>query len=1131
METWMRGPRPQSQREPSCDDRSMTPVPVLPREGASRDGRQGIRVAPVISVSPVRSLCLLCLSLAPGVCAAADPPLARPWAPAFERIDIDEGLSQSVVTSIHQDELGFLWFGTQEGLNRFDGRNFRVYRHDPDDPDSLSSSSIEAIAGDAEGRIWLGTDDGGLNILDPRTGDIAVLRHDSSKPRSLSHDRVLDIDFGPDGSAWLGTGAGLDRVRMNGAVPEPAGAGATSALNGKAVTSVLVGREGRVWAGTRESGLYAVRDGEVLHYGAGAPPVRRLAGDRVTDLALGEHGTVFVTTLDGGLDRIRVDGAPRVSRTGNAPDLPDNSLTAIRVEAEGTLLVGSGDGYLYRIAPDLRLIGQHRYSADNPDSIARGAIRDIYVDRTGVLWVGSYTGGVSKSKTLSGKVTHGVLGAHDGRHLPDRVVRAFWVDDEPRQLWVGTNGGLARAKPGAERYEVFRHESGNPRSLSNDTVYAVLRRGNGQLWVGTRDGLNRFVPDAREFERYLVSDGRGLPDNRVRDLAEDAEGRLWVGTEGGLARYDDEGDRFEVYRSSPDDPDGLSSNEVTTLSVDEEGFIWVGTNIAGLNRLDPETGTFRHYAAGPDGLSHHSVWDARRVGDTVWVGTFSGGLNRIDLESGEVTRYMEDRGLANNVVYRVVPDGLDRLWLSTNAGISVLEPDSGRFLNYNPRDGLQNFEYNSNAAFRDSDGRIYFGGVDGMDIIDADSVQPASSEAVAALTGFQLFNRPVTHGGDERVEMDATIEYADRLTLDYEAKVFSIGLGALHFANPDTNQLRYRLDGLHEDWLEANDSLHYVTFNSLAPKDYELRVQASGRGTEWGPERKLDIRVMPPLWRSSGAYAAYALAVLLLLAAAARAYWRRIGAERRQIEKLNAMVADRTIELEALNEQLKDTNQRLEVATRRDPLTRLANRRELLEWLPREQAAALRAYGDWARQGARDGEPTHTRLCFLAVDIDDFKRVNDTWGHLAGDQILYGFAQRLEEHCRSSDLAVRWGGEEFLLVMRAMDPSGARHMAERIRKAVETRPVALEDGRKIPMTCSIGFACYPFSVEHPGVADWEDVMGLADAALYAVKRAGKNGWVGIGCPEGLSPEEVVSLIRDPDVRQGRGERAVIWRSG
>lgn len=1082
----------------------------------------------------LRPLCLLALSLPVATAAAADPPGSAPWAAAFERIGIDQGLSQSVVTSIYQDDLGFLWLGTQEGLNRYDGRSFKVYRHDPDDPESLSSSSIEVIAGDGEGRLWLGTDDGGVNILDPRTGDITVLRHDPSKERSLSHDRVLDITFGPEDSAWLGTEAGLDRVSGNGAAVKRLGngPGSASTLVGKAVTSVLAGDDGEIWAGTRESGLYALRtDGEVVRYGTGDPDVRRLAGDQVTDLALGADGTVWVTTLDGGLDRIGDDGAAVLSTAGDSVDLPDTSLTAIHIEEGGNLLVGSNDGYLYRITPDLRLLGQYRHTADNPDSIARGSVEDIYVDRTGVLWVGSYTGGVSKSKSLSGKVAHGVLGSNDSRRLPDKVVRTFWIDEELPQFWIGTNGGLARTRPGAEGYEVFRHEEGNPRSLSNDVVYSVLRRQNGELWVGTRRGLNRFRPETRDFERYLKNGNRGLPDDRVRELVEDSEGRLWVGTEGGLARYEDARDRFRVYRSRPGDSDSLSSDEVTALFADDEGFIWVGTNIAGLNRLDPESGTFRHYEAGPDGLSHHSVWDVRRIDDTVWVGTFSGGLNRIDLSTGTVTSYMERDGLANNVVYQVIPDGRGRLWLSTNAGISVFESGAGKFLNYNPRDGLQNYEFNSNAAFRDRDGRIYFGGVDGMDIIDASAVEPTSTDAVAALTGFQLFNQPVSPANDERVDMNASIEYADRLNLDYQAKVFSIGLGALHFVNPDTNQLRYRLDGLHDGWLESNNTLHYVTFNSLAPGDYRLRIQASSRGAEWGPERILDIQVAPPPWRSSGAYAAYVLVVMLLLAAVVRAYWRRIGAERRQIEKLNAMVADRTIELEALNEQLKDTNQRLEVATRRDPLTQLANRRELLEWLPREQAAALRAYSDWSKQGARGPEPTHTRLCFLAVDIDDFKRINDTWGHLAGDKILYGFAQRLKDHCRSSDLAVRWGGEEFLLVMRAMDPDRAQRMAERIRRAVETRPVVLEDGREIPMTCSIGFACYPFSVEHPGVADWEDLVGLADAALYAAKKEGKNGWVGIGCPEGLSPDGVASLLRDPEVRQGRGERAVIWRSG
>lgn len=1077
----------------------------------------------------IRTLLLIPVCLWASIFApvAGAESLKADWSPAFEHIGIDEGLSQSVVTSIHQDRLGFIWFGTQEGLNRFDGRRFRVYRHDPEDPDSLSSSSIEAISGDAQGRLWLGTDDGGLNVLDPRTGDIRVLRSGRGDG-GLRHDRVLDIAFDGRGVAWLGTEEGLDRVELESGEPEVRPGGVMGdALAGRAVTQVLVDPDGTVWAGTRASGLFVGRGDTVAHFAVDELPARRIKGNQVTGLARGKEGSVWLTTRDGGLDRVDGDELEVISLPGLA--LPDRQLTAILVRDDGSMLVGSEDGYLYRISTSKQLTGVYHHDGRDGDSLAGGAVRAIFEDRTGVLWVGSYAGGISKSKSLSGKVTHGLVGTNDGRRLPDALVRAIWVDGKTGSAWIGTNAGLAHLPRGADDYEVYEHRNDDPRSLGHDTVYAVLGRANGQIWVATRNGLDRFDPASGGFVHHREGQGSGLPDNRVRDLAEDPHGRLWVATEGGLARYEDATGKFSVYRSTPG-RDGLSGDEITSVFADREGYIWIGTNTSGLNRLDPDTGAIRHFGPGPEGLSHHSVWDVIRIEDTVWVGTFSGGLNRIDLSSGEITHYLEADGLANNVVYQIVPDDRGRLWLSTNSGISVLEPATGKFLNYNPHDGLLNYEYNSNASFRDDEGIVYFGGINGLDIIDASRVNAPTTEAVAALTDLRLFNQPVDPATDQRVSMNATIEYADSLSIGYRARVVSFGLGALHFANPDTNRLRYRLDGLHDDWLVADAARHQVTFNSLPAGEYSFRVQASARGTKWGSQRVLRLSVAPPPWLSPAAYAAYAGVAILMLAAAVRAHFRRIGAQRRHVEELNRMVAERTVELEALNEQLKDTNERLELATRRDPLTGLANRRELLEWLPREQAAAARSYRDWARKRGRGEEPEHARLGFLAVDIDDFKRINDTWGHMAGDRILSEFARRLQDHCRTSDLAVRWGGEEFLLVMRSVGPRSARQLAERIRRAVETQPVSLDAGRKVSMTCSIGFACYPFSPEHPEVGHWEDVLGLADAALYAAKRAGKNAWIGIGCPREASERLAAALLRDPAVRAVRSDRAVYWKS-
>ena len=346
--------------------------------------------------------------------------------------------------------------------------------------------------------------------------------------------------------------------------------------------------------------------------------------------------------------------------------------------------------------------------------------------------------------------------------------------------------------------------------------------------------------------------------------------------------------------------------------------------------------------------------------------------------------------------------------------------------------------------------------------------------------------------------------YADRVALDPRDAVLAIDLVAIDFSAPAAARLRYRIGGIHDDWVRTRGPQAELMLSHLAPGDYPLELAAAGRDGRFGPARTLMLEVPPPIWRHPLAYLGYVLLGFALLGWG----YSRIGARSREREArialLHRTVAERTAELERANRQLQANNRELEVATRTDPLTHVSNRRDLQQWLSREGLQIV-------REAAAAGDD-RGGLVFFMIDIDDFKPVNDKHGHPVGDEVLVAFAARLSSLSRGHDVVVRWGGEEFLWMLRELHMHDAPAVAERIRRVIADQPFVLPSGLSLSVTCSIGFAPWPFSARHAVVGDWEQSVALADRALYAAKAAGKNAWVGLAPGSTLGPMGLEALL-------------------
>ena len=972
----------------------------------------------------------------------------------------DQGLPQSSVKALANDDQGFLWVGTQDGLARFDGHRFDVWRDgDGDGARALASGSIDSMVFDAASRhLWLGTNDAGLEVLHLPTWSRLRLDRDDG----LAHNQVTALALDGTDGAWVGTVGGLDHVAAAG-TPGVVHLGGDSetigvvALPGTGVALAL-GRDCRVWRASR------IRLDLLATLPAPAGSCTALRAGPEGAWAASEQGGVFL--LD------PADG--RLLRTLAAADLAPGAprVTALLRRNDGNLLIGLRDGRVLRLPGAAGVPEALRF-----DQPLDNAVDVLHEDPAGALWIGTYTSGLHYARPLSAAVRVG--GVEAGRDWPRGSMRAIWR--RGGHVLLGTDEGLLeRLRDDGQWRQVPGFEGQSVRAIAPAT--------DGGWWVGSHDGLFHWPGQGPPLAIT------GLPDARIDAMLFEGEAG-WIGTRGGLALLG-HGRIVDIPEIAP-----LRRSHVTAL-LRSGSHLWIATNADGLWRLDPGSDPERVF---PDAL-HHSIWSLHADDQALWAGSYSHGIYRIDRASGEVTRTTQHDGLGNNVVYSLLADGQGRLWASSNNGLSVIDLENRTIQVLGPRDGLANREYNSGSAFRSDDGLLHFGGTRGVDVVDPSGLPRHSPPARPVLTTLQALPLDADDNGPREVD----IVYARDAQLEHRDRLVSIRMTAIDFSAPDAARLRYRVLGLHQDWVYPRAPTAEFSVTALPPGRYALEVEAAGRDGRFGQARRLELHMAPPWWRHPAAYAAYAVAMVLLLALIVGRTAAAMRRERSQVELLERTVAERTAQLQLANQSLSRTNAQLSIATRRDPLTRISNRRDLQEWLGRE-AAALRN-----RMETADGE--QERLVFLMVDIDDFKRINDAHGHQAGDEVLVHFADRLRLLSRDDDLLVRWGGEEFLLVSRFARAEDAALLAERIRSAIATQPIRIGRGVALDLTCSIGFAPWPFSLDWPALGDWSACLDLADRCLYRIKRGSKNGWAGMVPGDAPLPDAIQSLLAgaDPD---------------
>lgn len=1002
------------------------------------------------------------LALLPAAAPAVRAPLADPQ---FQTVADAGAIADSVVSALAVDRTGFLWVGTAVGLVRYDGHEFKRFAaavragemqrnlfvrsllvardgrlwigsdrsglavldpvseqwtfHEPMDAQGRPAGTVRTLVEDAEGGIWAGTIGGGLHRLDPRDGSWRRFGTADGLPDARVPVLMLDAD----GSLWAGTWNGVARLSKASRRFEPVRIDGLS--EGRVITLMQRDAKGRLWLGTQR--------GELLRSESGDSLWRWL--DR------GDSG----------------HGAPQ-------------ALVAMENEE---VWVGRASGLEIRHAQDGRLQRLMRYNVAQPWGLGGADVRVMARDPSGLLWLGSYGGGLQKHVPNAGSIwvrrgdgdEGSVFGVVDVRSLAEHRNGEIWAGTSDRGVAVldpqlrllaalraspgayrgGRAGGLALSADGVHAFVasdagVAQFDTATRRWLRNlpvgrDRVRTLRAAPDGSVLAGAQDGLYRWRPGQTAFERLSLVGGEPLTGD-VNAIAMREGGVALIGGERGLFALAPGADALQPLAVS-----GLDN--VLGLLVDRRGRLWV----------DTEQGLWRFE------LNGDRVGNADFISQRLGLAGMAFGANLLEDASG-------------------------RIW--THRG--MLDPTRMQYDEVGLADGVDfgTGWFRSYAALRD--GRLLFGGSRGLLVVEPERFQPWRYAPPVVPTRLRI----------DGLEVPLS-RLQPSLSLQAGEHAFSLDFAVLDLSQPGRNRYRQRLKGLSERWIESAFELHSAAYSGLAPGSYQLQVQATNRNGQWSSETLLiDLQVLPAWWQTWWARGLALIALGLFMAGLLRWRTRQLAARQRWLEQ---RVEERTAQLQAAQLELENL-------ARTDPLTGLYNRRFAAEKLDDDLRLARRRIEEAQRLGLP--APPDADLCFFLIDLDHFKSVNDRHGHAGGDAVLKQMRERLQQVFRDADYLVRWGGEEFLVVARGTTRSAAPELAERLRTAVGGQPFELPGLNSLSLrcTCSVGYAVWPLQPSHPRATGWQEVVQLADAALYLAKREGRDRWVGVAGAPGIPPERL-----------------------
>lgn len=849
--------------------------------------------------------------------------------PEFMNFNISHGLASNVAYAILEDRQGFIWIGTQDGLNRFDGYNYVVYRIGAEGSQFISHSGINVLMEDKEGFIWIGTEGGGLNCYDPETEKFWYFFHDPEDPESLSSNTITSIAEDKDQTIWIGTPDGLNRmqkvyatfpsseytkpfeckfIRYYAQQEEP------NSISSDRIFCMYVDSQNNLWIGT-SSGLNLflpearnMQDGIIIKYTAGTIAPVSLSHNNINSIFEDSHNSLWIGTSNGFsiLSDRGISGIPETSRIihispQHGSEVRHNVVHDIIEDPDGNIWIATMGGGL-NVVSSKHLSNSGDITFQNfahdeldPNSISSNAINSLLISRDGHIWYTTNNRGIGYVNRGGGKF-------HTLRHNPknpnslsNNVVKSV-IEDRSGDLWIGTwGGGLVKYTPETEKYRTFTQNQEKTGWLGSDIIQAIVEDNSGLIWIGTQGlGLYSLNPETEVFN-HILSQTQSRRSNLSLDIWSLFPGRngehIWIGTYEGLVKYDTRSRTFIRFIHDPEDDQSISFNEIRSLYEDAEENLWIGTGGGGLNRLDIHENKFYHYnykSNDSTSVSNNSIYSIfeDRTGN-LWIGTLGGGLNKIEAAQKYIDQpvfhhYSKADGLANDVVKGILEDKSGNLWISTTNGLSKLDTEAKIFVNYSESDGLQSNVFNLGACFKTKDGQMFFGGVNGLTSFDPNDIQENMKPPKVLITDFRISNQSIAVGEKvgNKIILERSILLTDEIDLSHLSRVISFEFSTLSFFSQEKIKFYYRLRGLSDNWTETDFRGRFITYSNLKPGEYQFEVKASNTdGIFMDNATSLSIIIHPAFYRTQAALIVYLFLIIGFLA-----YARRISRNRMRLK-------------------------------------------------------------------------------------------------------------------------------------------------------------------------------------------------------------------------------------------------------
>jgi ligand-binding sensor domain-containing protein/two-component sensor histidine kinase len=816
----------------------------------------------------------------------------------FRQITIKEGLSQSSVLAILQDKEGFMWFGTGNGLNKFDGYNFTVYMNDPYNPSSISDNEISAIYEDTEGYIWIGTIKGILNRFNRANESfehyhlqydknfksnlkesytsypISFIRNDDISITSISEDK--------NGNLWLGTwGNGMFRFNKETGFSEhfynePNN---PQSLSYNRVTKILTDKYGVLWVGTYGGGLNKITKDKnnssynFVHFEENKS-IYSLSCNEVISIFEDSKENLWIGTYKGGLNRLDKNQRNlqpskmkfvRYLTDKNLNNVPYNSvLTIIEDEKENLWLGTLGNG-LINLNPATNSFSIFEHDPLNANSLPDNDVVALAKDGSGIIWIGTSLGrGITQLQVNQRKFNYLHNIPSDINSLSDNVVWAI-TEDKEGCIWIGTyRGGLNRYDRDKKQFKIFKRNPNNPNSIPENHIRSLAVDNNDNIWIGFySEGLGMYDRKNGKFITYKHSPGdkNSIGANQILDILIESDTVFWVAAYGGgLNRLTFEGHnlkKVDRYLNDPDDSSSISDDRAYTILRDTYETLWIGTFGGGLNKFNKKTSEFKRFRYNPNepsSLSNNRVICVFKDSDGImWIGTFGGGLNKYNDKTNSFKRYGERDGLTSYIVYGILEDNHKNLWMSTNNGIFKFNKKDETFIQYDLTDGLQSLEFSGGAYFKASDGEMFFGGINGLNSFHPDSLKLNSYVPNIIISSFKILNKPLK--GERK-----------NIVLTYDENFFSFEFAALDYSTPEDNLYAYMLESFDKDWRYTDAKHRVAMYTNISPGDYTFKVIGSNSDGVWNYDgTKMNITILPPLWQRWWFIAGAIVALLFII--------------------------------------------------------------------------------------------------------------------------------------------------------------------------------------------------------------------------------------------------------------------------